>query len=146
VSWSADGTQLAFAPSLPSHNGGRYNGIGVVDADGRDYHIVTTKADNEYPAVWSPKGHRLLYGRAKHGGIYVIDANGRNDHRVTTDSPLGALFLELAWSPDGNSIVYGDSNGGLYQVGVNGRGKVQLTSPPNADFDPSWVPPSWAWG
>jgi Tol biopolymer transport system component len=80
------------------------------------------------------------------GGIYVIDADGRNDHRVTTDAPFGGLEPELAWSPDGNTIVYGDSKGGLYQVGVNGLGKVQLTSPPNRDNDPSWVFPAWFWG
>jgi Tol biopolymer transport system component len=146
VTWSADGTELAFAPSHPPRSGLLYSGIGVVDADGRHFHIVTTKADNEYPAVWSPKGHQLLYGAKHGGGIYVIDANGQNDHRVTTDSPLGSDWGALAWAPDGNSIIYDASQGGLYQVGVNGRGKIQLTSPPTADLDPSWVSPGWYWG
>jgi hypothetical protein len=65
---------------------------------------------------------------------------------VTTDSPDA-----LAWSPDGSSIIDANRTGplptcrcelqGLYEVGVDGRGKVQLTIPgtSNFDFDPSWV-------
>jgi Tol biopolymer transport system component len=147
LGWSADGTQLAFAVALRTDPlSGLYAGIAVVNADGSDFHIVTKNADNEYPAVWSPKGHRLLYGRANSGGIYVIDANGRNDRRVTTDSPLGSEEPELAWSPDGDWIVYGDRQGGLYEVGINGHGKTQLTSPSNRDGDPSWISPGWFWG
>jgi Tol biopolymer transport system component len=146
VDWSADGKTIAFGIRVHVNHGlGLYRGIAVVAADGHDFHIVTRDADNEYPAVWSPKGHRLLYGRANNGGIYVIDANGRND-RVTTDSPYGSEEPKLAWSPDGTSIVYAAAKGGLYEVGVDGRGKVQLASPPNTDQDPSWVAPAWVWG
>jgi len=146
VRWSADGNQLAFAVAVRKPNGkiDRNGGIAVVDVDGRDFHIVTRHANNEYPALWSPTGHRLLYGRTNDGGIYVIGANGRNDHRVTTDSPDA-----LAWSPDGSSIIDANRTGpiptcqcerqDLYEVGVDGRGKVQLTSPSTFDSAPSWV-------
>jgi Tol biopolymer transport system component len=146
VRWSADGNQLAFAVAVrkPNRKISRNGGIAVVDVDGRDFHIVTRHANNEDPAVWSPTGHRLLYGRAKDGGIYVIGANGRNDRRVTTESSDA-----LAWSPDGSSIIYANRTAPLsscrceqqllYEVGVDGRGKVQLTIPGTSDFDPSWV-------
>jgi Tol biopolymer transport system component len=147
VDWSADGKQVAFGISVKVHHGlGLYRGIGVVDANGHNFHIVTRNADNEYPAVWSPKGHRLLYGRANSGGIYVIGANGRNDRRVTTDPPHGSDWPALAWSPDGRSIVYANSTGGLVELRLDGRGKVQLTSPGNGDGDPSWAAAHWDWG
>ena len=144
--WSVDGSKLAFAVAVPRHKGWAhlYGGIASVDVDGRDFHIVARHANNQVPAAWSPHGHRLLYSRANHGGIYVIDANGRNDRRVTTDRPYA-----LAWSPDGSSIIYANRTGGpptcrcelqrLYELGVDGRGKVQLTTPGTSDFDPSWV-------
>jgi hypothetical protein len=136
VRWSADGNQLAFAVAVPKHKGWAhlYGGIAGVDVDGRDFHIVTSHANNQVPAAWSPHGHRLLYSRTKHGGIYVIDANGRTDRRVTTERPSA-----LAWSPDGSSIIYANQTGGLYEVGVDGRGKVRLTSPANGNLAPSWV-------
>jgi Tol biopolymer transport system component len=144
LTWSADGKQIAFATGAPASHGpepSNYRGIGVVDADGRHFHLATGNAYNEYPAVWSPKGHQLLYGRANKGGTYVIGSNGRNDHRVTSDSPTGSLWPALAWSPDGNSIVYATptGNGNLYILGADGHGKVDLTNTPDSDLAPSWV-------
>src|SRR5262249_40479012 len=97
------------------------------------------QAYNEYGEVWSPNGRRILYGRANDGGIYMIGSDRRNDRRVTSDSPTESMAEKLAWSPDGGSIVYAASTGGLYEVGVSGRGKFQPTSPAYGDEDPSWV-------
>lgn len=143
VRWSADGKTLAFGVAITKHGlvVGRYHGIGDVDANGRHRRLLTRHADNEYPAAWSPYGRRILYGRAELGGMYVIGANGRNDFRVTTDSPPQAAWGALAWSPNGRSIVATEQtgNGDLYVIGADGRGKVQLTSTPDSDIDPSWV-------
>jgi Tol biopolymer transport system component len=72
----------------------------------------------------------------------VIGADGRNNKRVTRDSPPRADWGALAWSPGGGSIVYTTDrtgNGDLYVIGVDGRGKVQITSTPETDIDPTWV-------
>lgn len=151
-SLSADGTQFAFNVAVGLRNGDtdRYRGFGIVNADGTGYHVVTTHAYNEYGEVWSPTGHQILYGRAsspsfyrfKSQGIYVIAPDSRNNHRVTRDSPPQAGWPALAWSPTGGSIVYDTGtykNTDLYVIGADGRGKVQLTSTPGIDIDPSWV-------
>jgi Tol biopolymer transport system component len=141
-SLSAGGAQLAFGVASRLRNGhtDRYAALGVVNADGTGYHVVTTHAYNEYGEAWSPSGRRILYGRAD--GVYVIGSDGRNNHRVTGDSPPEADWGALAWSPDGGSIVYdtGDyNNTDLYVIGVDGRRKVQLTNTPDLDIGPSWV-------
>jgi Tol biopolymer transport system component len=143
-SLSAGGAQLVFGVGFRPRNGGtdRYHAFGVVNADGTGYHVVTTHAYNEYGEVWSPSGRRILYGRADGKGIYVIGSDGRNNHRVTGDSPPAADWGALAWSPDGGSIVYdtgGYENTDLYVIGVDGRGKFQLTNTPDVDIGPSWV-------
>lgn len=142
--WSADGKQLAFkvVDRLRNGNIDRYNAFAVVNANGKHFHIVTTHAYNEYGVAWSPRGRRILYGRAHNQGIYVVGSDGRNNHRVTSDSPPQAGWGALGWSPDGHSIVYtaGEpSNTDLYVIGADGRGKVQLTSTPDTEIDPSWV-------
>jgi Tol biopolymer transport system component len=142
--WSADGTQLAFDVAIHLRNGStdRYRAFGVVDADGNGFHVVTTHAYNEYGVAWSPDGGQILYGRADRMGIYVIGADGRNNHRVTRDSPPQADWGALAWSPDGGSVIYDTgtyNNTDLYVIGADGRGKVQLTSTPDIDIDPTWV-------
>jgi Tol biopolymer transport system component len=145
VRWSADGGQIAFGLSVRVRQGlGLYRGIGVVGVDGSHFHVLTRNAYNEYPAAWSPHGRRILYGRANNGGIYVTQANGHNNHRVTPDSPPGSVWPALAWSPNGDSIVYDAPTGtgsDLYVVSIDGRGKVQLTSPPDSDGSPTWVAP-----
>lgn len=132
---SADGSQFVFGVE-------RYRSFAVVDADGSGYHVVTTHAYTEYGEVWSPTGHRILYGRAHNQGIYVIDPDSRNNHRVTRDSPPQAVWGAFAWSQDGSSIVYDAGtykNTDLYVIGADGRGKVQLTNTPDIDIAPSWV-------
>lgn len=143
-SLSADGTRFAFNVAVGLRNGNtdRYRAFSVVNADGTGYHVVTTHAYNEYGEAWSPFGRRILYGRANSQGIYVIGSDGRNNHRVTRDAPPGAGWGALGWSPDGGSIVYDTGtykNTDLYVIGADGRGKVQLTSTPDIDIDPSWV-------
>jgi Tol biopolymer transport system component len=146
VQWSADGEQLAFGVAIHLRSGvtDRYRAFGVADADGQNFHVVTTHAYNEYGVAWSPSGRRILYGRADGQGIYVIGSDGRNNRRVTRDSPPGAGWGALAWSPDGRSIVYttgGTDDTDLYLIDVNGRGKFRLTGTPDTDIAPSWVAP-----
>jgi Tol biopolymer transport system component len=142
--WSPDGTKLA-APTV-IHRGrlrtDRYHRITAVDADGSDPHVVTDHAYTEYPFAWSPDSRQILYGRQDRQGIFVIAADGQNNHRVTRDAPPQAGWGALEWSPTGGSIVYtagGTDNTDLYLIGIDGRGKVQLTSTPDNDIDPSWV-------
>jgi Tol biopolymer transport system component len=142
---SADGTQFAFDVRIPSQTGTEgwfWRAFGVVSAGGTNFHVVTTHAYTEYGFAWSPTSNRILYGRADSQGIFVIDSDGRNNKRVTRDSPPRADWGALAWSPDGNSIVY-DSGGyestHIYLIGLNGRNKAPLTSPTGPNIDPSWV-------
>ena len=145
--WSSDGTQLAFNVAIhrvgmPRLARDRYHVFAAVNADGTNFHLVTTHAYNEYGQVWAPSGREILYGRADRQGIYVINSDGRNNHRVTHDSPPQAGWGAFAWSPSGRTIVYttgGTDNTDLYLIGIDGRGKVQLTSTPDIDIAPSWV-------
>jgi Tol biopolymer transport system component len=142
--WSSDGARLAFNVVIHLRSGitDRYRAFGVVNADATGFHVVTTHAYNEYGVAWSPRGRRILYGRADRKGIYLIGADRRGNHRVTRDAPPQAAWGAFAWSPSGSSIVYttgGTNDTDLYLIGIDGRGKVQLTSTPDIDISPSWV-------
>lgn len=135
VQWSADGTKLAFNVSDGA--------FAVVDSGGGGFHVVTKHACTAYAFAWSPQTRRILYGHDGGKGIYVIGADGRNNRRVAGDSLCWGLDA-LGWSPTGKSIVYTSGppdNTDLYVIGVNGHDRVQLTSTPDVDFDPSWAAP-----
>jgi Tol biopolymer transport system component len=138
--WSPDGSRLGFAA-------GRYAGIAVADGGGSDLRLITDHAYNEYGFAWSPDSRSILYGKENRRGVYVIGADGRSNRRVTGDSPPQTGWGALAWSPSGGAIVYdtgavdatGTSDTDLYLIGIDGRGKVRLTSTPDVDVAPSWV-------
>jgi len=139
--WSPDGTHVGFSGHVP--HGPWYNGIYVADADGRNLHLVTSRAYNEYGFAWSPDGRNILYGREHREGTYVIGSDGRNNHRLTRDSPTPTEFPTLTWAPDGRSVAYATDrtgNGDIYVIGVNGQNKVRLTSSAAHDGSPSWQP------
>ena len=127
--WSADGRQLLF-----EHRNSQHQEFAVAAADDTHFHVVATHVFAGFVPVWSPQGHRIIYGTRK--GIYVVGAKGRHDRRVISDSfrTVGSV----AWSPDGTSIVY-DRDGDLYIVGADGRGRGQLTTTLHSEWAPSWV-------
>jgi TolB protein len=142
--WSPDGARLGFGGLVRRGRlVDRYAGIYVADANGSNFHQVTSHAYNEYGFAWSPDGRWILYGRANREGIYVIGADGRSNHRLTRDSPTPSLSAALSWAPDGRSIAYETDhtgNGDIYLIGADGHNQVQLTSSAASDTAPSWQP------
>jgi hypothetical protein len=139
--WSSDGTHIGFGGHV--RHGPWYNGIYVADADGRNLHLLTSRAYNEYGFAWSPDGRNILYGREHREGTYVIGADGRNDHRLTRDWPTPTEFPTLTWAPDGRSVGYATDltgNGDIYVISADGHNRVRLTSSAAHDGSPSWQP------
>jgi Tol biopolymer transport system component len=72
---------------------------------------------------WSPDGSRVaFYGtNADPADIYTINANGSDLRRVTYGDAGGS---ELAWTSDGNMLVF--SRSGLFFTGVRGGAVFKL--------------------
>jgi dipeptidyl aminopeptidase/acylaminoacyl peptidase len=69
LSWSPDGSRLAFAVGTGSPSGPR-GSIYVVDADGSGLQEVTSPGEASWP-VWSPDGSRLAFVCLPHGDDYA---------------------------------------------------------------------------
>src|SRR5262249_41320951 len=102
VDLSPDGSRLA----VHRHDG---NGgdIWVFESSRGPMSRLTfdTASDNSSP-IWSPDGTRLVFAslRNQKWGLYVKLANGSGGEERLLENDL--LTAPMAWSPDGNSIVF----------------------------------------
>ena len=133
VSWLPDGTRLAV---------GRSEEIALIDpATGIQVDAVPLPGIRVLGVSWEPTGDRIaIVGRASDGvRLYVVDSDGSNLRAL--DGPLGEFrFDDIAWSPDGDAIVY---------LRLDPRPDSQDPSVPLLDLqvmrvDPDGAtPPSW---
>jgi Tol biopolymer transport system component len=208
--WSPDNKQLVFGtgafsafldfsigekkPADPVNGGAQ---VGIINADGSGYHLVTSGPNNNaFPSfspdgkhivyrsmgssdqglrimnldnhsiveltsewdnfsVWSPKGDRIAFIR-KTGNdfqIFTIRPDGKNLTQLTNTHGIDA---HLAWSPDGERLLFTSSRKGfkdeaLYSGGPQPYGEVfvmnsdgtnikQLTDDQWEEGGPAWQP------
>ncbi len=113
ISWSPDGTQLAFRGET-----GGTGGLIVMDADGTDPHVIVSFSSNpnvinpDNPS-WSPDGTKILFdgadatpdpGQQTSGDLWTTNLTGTVITQLT--HTLSAAEFFPVWSPDGTRIVY----------------------------------------
>jgi TolB protein len=103
---------------------------------------------------FSPSGDRMVYlltnftGPVRNGALVVANADG-TERRVVYEGPLTEDMAGPAWSPRGDTIVFGV--GGFFQraairpaqlmrVAADGSGLAALTHDSISDGMPSWSP------
>jgi len=155
--WSPDGTRLAFIRQLDA--GGPPPEGQDCDADPAacergtpgEYAIVLSSPRPGSEEVvfesrgaintlgWSPDSRQLSFVHDASGGLVVLDLTAG-----TTRLILPGSGHEMAWSPDGTSLIAtGPSEGtgsDLYRAFVDGRPAVRLTSDPGYESAPTWSP------
>ncbi len=152
VSWSPDGTRIAFAithfdfRTLPRRI---TSSIYVVNSDGSG---VTKIAEVSGPdntrsnrlldgsPVWSPDGTRLLFTGHQTGDaeIYSVNSAGGDLQRLTNNV---ANDGNAVWSPDGSKIAFTSDRSGnqdIYLMEANGNNQLRLTTSTDDEFAPSW--------
>jgi Tol biopolymer transport system component len=146
VSWSADGTRIAYSATRPVDACGPASGrdthdVYAMNADGTGATRLTADPAEDGAPSWSPDGRRVAFysNRADPTSdrydVYVMDADGANVTRVTT---AGGAFP--AWSPDGRQIAF-HNGGDIYVVDPDGTGAFDATagSAGNDEWQ-SWAP------
>jgi Tol biopolymer transport system component len=132
ITWSPDGTWIAFSSSDAQFGGG-YPKLVVLNVDSGELYILTSshglltveeysnmdRNESALPADqpmftpdWSPDGSQIAFG-TRHGGdhawpnIWVAQWNGKESRRITSLSwRSDPQAFDPTWSPDGHHIAF----------------------------------------
>jgi len=109
--FAPDGRHLAFAWS--ETNAGR--DLYVKSFDAEKVMRLTQRPADWIAAAWSPDGRHLAFARmssaADETGIYMLPAPlGGEERRLVSASFAASPLTQLAWSSDGNELIYSAFN------------------------------------
>jgi TolB protein len=143
LSWSPDGTKIAFDQTPTGGNGDIY----WVSVDGQTLEQLTDNAEhNDVHPSWSPDGSKLAFAVNNRGpslySIYTINADGTGVDDVTDGGPTGASDEAPVWSPTGSLVAFvrfSNGQGDIATIDMTSFAFNQLTNNPNdTDEGPSW--------
>jgi Tol biopolymer transport system component len=126
ISWSPDGTRLAFHTGWVDDTG-----VYVLSADGSSWRMTRIgKGTAEWPhPAWSPDGELLAFVGAGKRGIHVVKGDGGGRRTVARTR---ADVTGLVWSPDGRKLAFltspnaPDGHREASLVNLDGRGRRNL--------------------
>jgi Tol biopolymer transport system component len=147
-SFAPDGKRLVFR----SFEKDGY-GLRIMDLESKSITTLTSEYDN-FP-LWSPRGDLIMFSRLVDSAyeVYTIKPDGSSSRRLTFTHGTDA---HMAWSPDGESIVFASSRmgfkdeamytdapqpyGDLFVMRYDGSRIEQLTDNQWEEGTPAWQP------
>ena len=149
VSWSPDGTRVAYAGHDPSREGLTVRSY-IIDADGTNERPLDVGGEFHVPSIWSNDGTRLLIGRfdatSTHIGTEIVPVDDPASAVAVTCPPSfeaeGCAVDLTTWSPDDRTllgrVVDRDTGQALASVTVDAATGRSTVVPWEVTGDPSW--------
>jgi Tol biopolymer transport system component len=164
LSWSPDGTKIAYSARTARSDTSSCLGYGVQNGDfcssrifvapvdGSGAHqLGDTTMDARAPA-WSPDGSTIAFGGGNASpsigvGLYLMNADGTNVRSVSTVRGTDWAFVRNDWSHDGSKIVAQASAANnlaewdIWVIKADGSGATDVGAHAGGDeIIPSWAP------
>lgn len=150
LSWSRDGSQIAFHAAPAGATGTSEFQIFLAQSDGSGVRQLTTSVDdyaNMWP-LWSPVDTELLaYGVPQSGSagaqLRLYNTQNQNMTVLFTENEAQLTGGQYDWSPDGQQVVFSLSSGDASQLFVL-EATVALYTPLTTEqflaTSPTWSP------
>jgi Tol biopolymer transport system component len=130
--WSPDRSLIAYTVRAAPFND-RRDSVWLVRPDGTGRRLlVPTSALSSPDVSWSPDGRDIALAVGPHpkqpfprGSIAIVPVAGGARRRLRS-----GYVGEVAWSPRGDEIAYGDGGGTIWVIGVDGGGRRRLAGGP----------------
>ena len=150
--WSPDGKEIVFGRETTPEDllADIHSEIFIMDADGRNEHLLTDTPAYYRRPVWHRGGNRIAFSveEAETTDIAVMNLQTGKVKRLITN-PEGGLSDNPDWSPNGRQIVFEHSDEfgrNIWTMTADGNHQKRR-SPPNKDVDvlllryvPRWSP------
>ncbi len=151
--WSPDSRQLVFGigafsafldfsigekkPFDPVNGGAQ---VGIINADGSGFRVITAGPNNNAFPSFSPDGKRIVYRTMGAGeqGLRIMNLDDRSTLQITTEWDNFPI-----WSPKGDRIAFVRKTGEDFQVFTirpDGKDLTQLTDTHGIDAHLAWSP------
>jgi TolB protein len=152
LSWSPNGEAIVYSQTIESEDQFEVE-LFVYEIHTFQIHQLTdTPGVDEFAPVYSPDGETIAFTSPSFQDEtqpltfrpMLIDVSGGNA-RPLLDIPTGSVDM-LAWSPNGNQIVFTSGEPGLfcdtdlYVVNTDGSDLLRLTDTSDQDIYPTWSP------
>lgn len=121
--------------------------LSVMDADGRNRHVLRVIEPVIYSAAWSPDGTTLAIsaaiwvtpGETTRMGLFLLPVNGRGELRLLIPNAWMP-----SWSPDGTKLAFTVEHPrgrwAVHTANADGTNDVRLTGASTDSGSPAWSP------
>lgn len=140
VSWSPDGTQIAFQSDLS----GVFDTY-IIPIDGGPARCVFQCGTPNEGVRWSPDGTQLAvtaYSSAQNFSLYLVPLDSRPSYPLSADGRL-LDARQPCWSPDGSRLVFSAENNERRVIGITtlASGQIDWLEPQENECEsPDWSP------
>src|SRR2546430_9704981 len=121
--------------------------IYVMNSDGTGVTRLTTDANDDSFAAWSPDGAKIVFQSMRNGvnnQVYSMNADGSNQINLSNNTSSDAV---PSFSSDGSKVAFASDRDhagldSIYQMNADGSNQQALTSPTTntEDTQPVWSP------
>lgn len=128
VSWSPDGTKLAFGRCNPSQT---LCDVYMINTDGTNEHPICSSAQDDDTPRFSPDGQQLVFVSNRSGNYDIYKCDIATGSSVEISNPATDLYP--SWAPDSQHIVFSSNRDAgstyeLYLMSSNGTTVTRLTN------------------